>query len=125
MVDKKPIYFLNKVVVITGASSGIGRTLAYWYLNNGSRVAVVGRDVVELDKIGKQYPAQCIAIQCDLAVDIQLLHLKQAVIERFGTIDILLHCAGKIKSLTFKANCIVVMWKQRSRKTTTIFWMST
>ena len=50
---KQPGYFLNKVVVITGASSGIGRTLAYWYLNAGSKVALVGRDIAELDAIGK------------------------------------------------------------------------
>jgi len=67
--QKQP-YFLNKVVVITGASSGIGRSLAYWYLNNGAKVTIVGRDIVELNKIGKAYPAQCIAVQCDLAVDI-------------------------------------------------------
>ena len=54
---KKESYFLKKCVVITGASSGIGRTLAYWYLNNGARVALVGRDIQELQDIGSQYPA--------------------------------------------------------------------
>jgi NADP-dependent 3-hydroxy acid dehydrogenase YdfG len=42
---------------VTGASSGIGRTLAFWYLNNGAKVALVGRDMVELENIGKLYPA--------------------------------------------------------------------
>lgn len=42
-------YFLNKVVVVTGASSGIGRCLSYWYLNNGAKVALVGRDILELE----------------------------------------------------------------------------
>jgi len=41
----KPNYFLQKCVLITGASSGIGRTLSFWYLNNGARVALVGRDI--------------------------------------------------------------------------------
>ena len=50
-------YFLGKCVLITGASSGIGRTLAFWYLNNGARVALVGRDVAEMDKIAKQFPS--------------------------------------------------------------------
>ena len=44
-------YFLHKVVLITGASSGIGRALAYWYLNNGARVAIIGRDIREMDRI--------------------------------------------------------------------------
>ena len=45
---KQPGYFFKKCVLITGASSGIGRTLAYWYLNNGAKVALVGRDMKEL-----------------------------------------------------------------------------
>jgi NADP-dependent 3-hydroxy acid dehydrogenase YdfG len=67
---KKICYFLGKCVVITGASSGIGRVLAFWYLNNGARVAFVGRDILELDKIAKLYPAQAIVCVCDLSVDI-------------------------------------------------------
>jgi NADP-dependent 3-hydroxy acid dehydrogenase YdfG len=53
----KKNYFLNKVVVITGASSGIGRCLAYWYLNNGAKVALVGRMIEDLDVIGRSFPA--------------------------------------------------------------------
>lgn len=45
MQVKKEGYFLQKVVLITGASSGIGRSLAFWYLNNGARVCLVGRDL--------------------------------------------------------------------------------
>jgi FlaA1/EpsC-like NDP-sugar epimerase len=55
--DRKLAYFLGKHILITGASSGIGRTLAFFYLNNGARVALVGRDVVELDSIARQFPA--------------------------------------------------------------------
>lgn len=55
-------YFLHKVVLITGASSGIGRSLAYWYLNNGAKVALVGKDLRELDRIAQQYPSMSLAI---------------------------------------------------------------
>ena len=54
---KKEGYFLHKVVMITGASSGVGRALAYWYLNNGAQVALLGRDISELDRIAALYPA--------------------------------------------------------------------
>ena len=54
---KQPGYFFKKCVLITGASSGIGRTLAYWYLNNGAKVALVGRDIKELQNIGKSFPS--------------------------------------------------------------------
>ena len=35
-------YFTGKKILLTGASSGIGRGLAYWYLNKGAKVALVG-----------------------------------------------------------------------------------
>ena len=66
---KKDGFFLHKVVVITGASSGIGRGLAYWYLNNGARVALIGRDIRELDRIAKSFPSQSLAIQAELNDD--------------------------------------------------------
>jgi NADP-dependent 3-hydroxy acid dehydrogenase YdfG len=49
----KPPYFADKKVLITGASSGVGMALAYWYLNNGAQVALVGRDIETLTKIGE------------------------------------------------------------------------
>lgn len=64
---KKDGYFVNKVILITGASSGIGRALSYWYLNNGARVALLGINIQEIDSIARQYPAQALAIQCDLS----------------------------------------------------------
>jgi NADP-dependent 3-hydroxy acid dehydrogenase YdfG len=93
--DLKQSYFLGKVVLITGASSGIGRALAYWYLNNGAKVALVGRDIIELNKIAKEFPGQSMAIQCDLTVDIQLFDMKQAIADRYGKLHILINCAGK------------------------------
>lgn len=53
LVQAKPPYFADKKVLITGASSGVGMALAYWYLNNGAQVALVGRDIETLTKIGE------------------------------------------------------------------------
>ena len=87
---------MHKVVVVTGASSGIGRSLAYWYLNNGVRVAIIGRDIRELDNIAQQYPSQALAIQAELTTDQNLVDLRLAVAEKFGRLDILVNCAGVI-----------------------------
>jgi NADP-dependent 3-hydroxy acid dehydrogenase YdfG len=43
-------YFLDKRIVITGASSGIGQAVAFWYLNNGANVILVGKDEVTLKR---------------------------------------------------------------------------
>ena len=49
-------YFAQKRILITGASSGIGRACAFWFLNQGARVALVGRDKSALDSIGENFP---------------------------------------------------------------------
>ena len=100
MQVKKEGFFLQKVVLITGASSGIGRSLAFWYLNNGARVCLVGRDLTQLDIIAKQYPAQSLAVQCDLTEDHALFDLKTAIADKFGRLDILINCAGKYETFT-------------------------
>jgi NADP-dependent 3-hydroxy acid dehydrogenase YdfG len=61
-LPKLPSFFLNKIIVITGASSGIGRTLAYWYLNNGAKVALIARDFDELTAIAREFPGQSLAL---------------------------------------------------------------
>ena len=62
---------------------------------------MVGRDIAELDAIGKNFPSQALVIQCDLTIDMQLLDMKTAVAEKFGSLDILINCAGKSE---FKRN---------------------
>lgn len=89
-------YFLDRRILITGSSSGIGRCLAFWYLNNGARVALVGRDKDSLTNIAKEFPSQAIVIHCDLADDKQQYEMATGVIEKFGGLDILINCAGAI-----------------------------
>ena len=53
----KPPFFADKKVLVTGASSGVGMALAYWYLNNGAQVALIGRDIETLTNIASQFPS--------------------------------------------------------------------
>eukprot|EP00347_Sterkiella_histriomuscorum_P006737 403351625 len=96
MNNTKPPYFADKKVLITGASSGVGMALAYWYLNNGAQVALVGRDIETLSKIGEQFPSQSLVIQCDLGIDLQQYEMALSVIEKMGGLDILINAAGLI-----------------------------
>ncbi|CAG9326337.1 unnamed protein product [Blepharisma stoltei] len=89
-------YFALKRVLITGASSGIGKACAVWLLNQGARVALIGRDLEELEKIGHQFPNQAVAIQCDLAIDRQQYDMVLSAVETFGGLDILINAAGII-----------------------------
>ena len=86
----------GKKVVVTGASSGIGRSIAYWFLNHGAKVALLGRDIESLKEIGHLYPTQAIVIQSNLAIDVHQYEASTAIIEKFGGLDILINAAGCI-----------------------------
>lgn len=86
--------YLNKRILITGASSGIGQSCALYYLNQGAKVALCGRDLETLKKIGAKFPEQAAAINLDLSNDLQVFDLKSSAVEILGGIDILINCAG-------------------------------
>ena len=87
--------FLNKNIIVTGASSGIGLSAALYFLNCGAQVILAGRDVKTMKKICEKYNFQNATImKLNLEKDIHIYDFKASVIERFKTIDILINCAG-------------------------------
>ena len=86
--------FYKKKIIITGASSGIGFCCANYFLNCGAHVALVGRDVTRMKLIANQFPRNATIIVCDLTKDENISDLKNSIIELFGSIDILINCAG-------------------------------
>ena len=92
----EPHYFAMKRVLITGATSGIGKACSIWLLNQGARVAMIGREMSDLHKIGQDFPCQAICIQCDLANDPEHLDMVASAIDNLGGLDILINSAGVI-----------------------------
>ena len=86
--------FYMKKIVITGASSGIGACCATYFLNCGSQVILVGRDIQSMKLIAKKFPKTSTVIKCDLVKDDQIEDLKSSILEIFNSIDILINCAG-------------------------------
>ena len=62
-------YFENKRVIVTGASSGIGRNTAEWLIKHGAKVAICGRNIEALHEIERMQPDKVLAIEADFAVD--------------------------------------------------------
>ena len=87
--------FLNKKIIVTGASSGIGLSVALYFLNCGAQVILAGRDVKTMKDICINNKFENATImKLDLSKDIHIYDFKASVIERFKTIDILINCAG-------------------------------
>jgi len=88
--------FTNKVVWITGASSGIGEALAYAFSGAGARVILSSRRADELERVsrGCAHPEQVRVLPLDL-LEIQSFAAKTAeAISFFGQIDLLIHNGG-------------------------------
>lgn len=85
----------GKTVLVTGASSGIGRAAALRCAQLGASVAITGRDSTRLAETERQLAAACCAsITQDLACPEGLDSFFQTIVSRTGKLDGLIHCAG-------------------------------
>lgn len=85
----------NKVVIITGASSGIGKALAFGFASKGARLVLAARRVELLDELkGELSPAEVLTCKADVSVEADCQALIEAAVARFGQIDILVNNAG-------------------------------
>jgi NAD(P)-dependent dehydrogenase (short-subunit alcohol dehydrogenase family) len=86
----------GKVAVITGGDSGIGKATAKLLADEGVKIALLDKTeeklqatVAEINKIGEAFP-----LQADLRKLEAVENAKQKIVDRFGTVDILVNCAG-------------------------------
>ncbi|PJK09920.1 oxidoreductase [Lysobacteraceae bacterium NML08-0793] len=87
----------NKVVVITGASSGLGEATARHLAALGAKVVLGARRIERLDKLAADIKAQggeALAVAMDVARREDVEALAQAALEAFGRIDVLINNAG-------------------------------
>jgi short-subunit dehydrogenase len=86
----KPHPLEQQVIVITGASSGIGLATARAAAQKGARVVLAARSEAALDQAAREIVAaggQASAVPCDVAVREQVDGVARAAVERFGRID--------------------------------------
>lgn len=91
----------NKVAVITGASSGIGRATALLFAKKGSKVIAVGRNSKELNALKDEFNEKKGLIKtvlADLTETTQVDKLVTDAAENFGQIDVLVNAAGIIQN---------------------------
>lgn len=94
--------FREKVVVVTGAGSGIGRATAIRFANEGANVVLVGRTAATLEATIEQLPPDktwihtdhYMTITCDISKQEQVEKMIKHVVEQFGKIDVLVNNAG-------------------------------
>jgi len=96
------ISLANKVAVIIGGTSGIGRTLSLGFAEAGADVIASARHQQNVDEVAADIEArgrQTLRLTSDLCDRASLERLAAACLERFARIDILVNCAAKIKRI--------------------------
>lgn len=89
--------FENKVVVITGGSSGIGLAAAKAFAAEGAYVYITGRRQHELDLAAASIGRNVSAVRADASITADLAKLYQTVDERHGRIDVVFANAGYVE----------------------------
>lgn len=87
----------NKVVVVTGASSGIGKAAAIAFAKEGCRVVISARTKKNLDEAEaeiKKITPDVLSMETDVSKEVDCKRLMEETIKRFGQIDVLVNNAG-------------------------------
>ena len=89
--------FKNKVVLITGASSGIGKESAIEFAKLGANIILVSRTKEKLEQVAdelKKFNVTILVCQCDVSKKDQVKEMSKTVLEKFDSVDILVNNAG-------------------------------
>ena len=90
--------FRDRVVMVTGASSGIGRATALAFGSAGARVALVARRRPELEALAKEMDAEVLVLPTDVADRTAVRAAFDTVDAYFGGIDVVVNNAGILRS---------------------------
>ncbi len=92
------MYFKDQVVIITGSSSGIGKSLAYVFAEAKAQIVLAARNKEKLDNIAedlkKQFQVNILVVATDVSIEADCQNLIEQTIKVFGKIDILINNAG-------------------------------
>lgn len=86
--------FKEQVVLITGASSGIGESLAREFVNEGAQVVLLARRMDRLSKLADDLKPNALPLMCDVTKEGDLEKAVAQTVQQFGKIDVVVANAG-------------------------------
>lgn len=88
---------MSKNAVVTGAGSGVGQAVALALVNQGWRVAIVGRRAATLQEtvdLAGSNKDKLVSFACDIGESDAVHKLGQEILARFGSVEVLVNAAG-------------------------------
>ena len=91
----------KRIVVVSGASSGLGAQMAKGFAGQGATVVITARRLEKLEKVAEEVRAlgvDCYPIYCDVTDVNSVNECAEKVLEKYGRVDVLVNCAGSAKN---------------------------
>lgn len=101
----------DKIAVVTGASSGIGKAIAHKLSSEGCKVALASRSIDKLQDISKELDTKTLAVRMDVSETESVKGAFEDIYRELGQVDILVNCAG-VMPLTYLKNRHLDEWLQ-------------
>ncbi len=86
--------FVGKVVIVTGASSGIGLEISKKFANQGANVVMLARSIDKLTQCVAELEGEHLAVRCDVTSVEDCQNAITQCVDKFGRIDVLVNNAG-------------------------------
>ena len=93
--------YKGKVVVMTGASSGLGKQMAQGFARQGANLVLMARRIERLEEFARELEAMGVSalpVKCDVTNVSEVNEAAKIVEEKFGKVDVLVNCAGSAKN---------------------------
>lgn len=92
----KSTFFKDKVIIVTGASSGIGLATAKLFVSMNAKVVMAARSIDKLEEIKAEMPtsSEVLCVKTDVSKEDDCKNLIEKTVDTFGRIDILINNAG-------------------------------
>jgi NAD(P)-dependent dehydrogenase (short-subunit alcohol dehydrogenase family) len=86
--------FEDRVAVVTGGGTGLGREVAHAFARLGGKVVIAGRTAARLDEVAASIGTSCLAVPTNIREPEQVDALRDTVYGRYGRVDFLVNNAG-------------------------------
>ena len=99
VLNKRRMGLSGKVVLVTGASRGLGLAIAQEFAKRGARLAICSRSVQEIEAAALEFDAETevLPLACDVTQQKEVDDTVRHVVNYYGTIDVLINNAGVIQ----------------------------